>query len=310
MKLEELAVSGEALALTPEGHPRFLVHGYRNPFYPFSPKRTETLLSACDAQCTNPASWTTSKIADKEIWEGSSLRFDAKGGAHVATFVYAYGEQASPAVGAYLSCAARCDTEGSWKGIGFLAPYESSTEAVGMKPAISLALTKNGAPRVAQIAKTPEGKKRLAYFACDANCQTDSWTGGGIFEADAINAGVDLALDDEDRPRIAHTMNYNIVLTYCDGPVCTGEQSKWDSTYVEKGSEIPADEIFLEWNCTIGAWFLHSPSLALTKDGQPRVGYQSRDVSGGFSQPDRTKPRCAAGTDMTFSRLSLMKDRR
>ena len=66
------------------------------------------------------------------------------------------------------------------------------------------------------------------------------------------------------------------------------------------------DRIFLEWNCTIGAWFLHSPSIALTSDGKPRVGYQSRDVSGGVSRPDPTKPRCVAGTDMTFSRLGLL----
>jgi hypothetical protein len=77
-------------------------------------------------------------------------------------------------------------------------------------------------------------------------------------------------------------------------------------TKVELSGDIPPDEIFLWENCTIGAWFLHSPSLALTKDGKPRVGYQARDISGGVTQPDPTKPRCTAGTDMTWSRLSLM----
>lgn len=307
MKLDELAVTGEAFALDPQGKPRFLVHGYRNQFYPLTPRRAETLLAACDSNCNQAVSWTSSKIADKEIWQGSSLRYDARGGAHVATFVYAYGENAGPAISAYLSCASNCSAEGSFKGIGFLAPYESSTEAVGMNPAISLALTKSGAPRIAQIVKTPEGKKRIAYFACDTSCQSDAgWTGGGIFEADAIHAGIDLALDADDRPRIAHTMNYDIVLTYCDEATCTGENSSWESTYVEKGAEIPADDIFLEWNCTIGSWFLHSPSIALASDGKPRVGYQSRDVSGGFSQADINKPRCVAGTDMTWSRLGLM----
>ncbi|MET0344145.1 MAG: hypothetical protein ABW252_24230, partial [Polyangiales bacterium] len=247
MTLSEQAVTGETLALDPQGRPRFLVHGYRNPLYPFSPRHTDTMLARCDDACDQAASWTTSKIAEKEIWEGSTLRYDASGRAHVATFVYAYGESASQAVGAYLTCAAGCDTVGTWKGIGFLAPYESSTEAVGMKPAITMALTKAGAPRVAQILKTEEGKKRIAYFACDADCAGDNWTGTHIFEADAIHAGLDLALDAQDRPRLAHTMNYNVVLSHCDG-VCTGENAKWDSTYVEKGSDIPADTIFLEWN--------------------------------------------------------------
>jgi hypothetical protein len=77
--------------------------------------------------------------------------------------------------------------------------------------------------------------------------------------------------------------------------------------FVERGDDIPADSIFLEWNCTIGAWFLHSPSIALTPQGKPRIGYQIRDVSGaGASNPDPTKPGCTAGTDMTLSRLAAL----
>jgi hypothetical protein len=66
------------------------------------------------------------------------------------------------------------------------------------------------------------------------------------------------------------------------------------------------DRIFPYPNCNVGAWFLHSPSLALTRDGRPRVGYQARDISGGWSNPDPTRPGCVAGTDMTFSRLAVM----
>jgi hypothetical protein len=103
-----------------------------------------------------------------------------------------------------------------------------------------------------------------------------------------------------------YTLNYNIGLAYCDTEPCGGPTSNWDLTKVELSTEVPADEIFLWENCTIGAWFFHSPSIALTKDGKPRVGYQARDISGGVTQPDPTKPRCTAGTDMTWSRLSLM----
>lgn len=211
-----------------------------------------------------------------------------------------------PSIGAYLSCQGACNALDTWNGIGFLAPYESMTEAVDMHPAISLALTKAGAPRIAQLAKTPEGKKRIVYFECDADCQQDNWRGIGIFESDSLNAGVDLALDENEQPRVAHTLNYDIVLTFCESAACTATDSPWDSSIVERGSDIPPDNIFLEWNCSIGAWFLHSPSIAISAEGRPRVGYQARDVSGGFSQPDPTKPRCVAGTDMTWSRLALM----
>lgn len=302
----DMAVNGEALALDPSGRPRFLVHAVRNPLYPLTPRRTDTQLAECDASCHLAASWRFGTIASKEIWDYPSLRYDAGGKAHVATFVYSYGEQASAPIAGYLSCTGSCNTENTWTGAGLLPPFESQTEAVRMTPAISLALTRAGAPRIAMIAKTPEGKKRIAYMACDSGCEKDGWSGGGIWDADAINAGIDLALDASDRPRIAHTMNYDIVITYCDASNCTAPNSAWDSSFVEKGSEIPVDTIFLEWNCTIGAWFLHSPSIALTRDGKPRVGYQSRDVSGGVSRPDPTKPRCVAGTDMTFSRLGLL----
>ena len=67
------------------------------------------------------------------------------------------------------------------------------------------------------------------------------------------------------------------------------------------------DEIFLWENCIVGAWFLHSPSLALTKEGRPHVGYRARDISGGFNNPDpAAKPDCVGGTDMTWSRFAVM----
>ena len=43
-----------------------------------------------------------------------------------------------------------------------------------------------------------------------------------------------------------------------------------------------------------------------TRSGLPRVGYQARDISGGFTRPDPTKPGCTPGTDMTFARLALL----
>src|SRR5204862_7639663 len=100
--------------------------------------------------------------------------------------------------------------------------------------------------------------------------------------------------------------DYNIAIGFCDEADCTTENAKWDLGKVEYSGEMKPDEIFLWENCNVSAWFLHSPSIALTPDGRPRVGYQARDISGGFSNPDKTKPRCIAGTDMTWSRLAIM----
>jgi hypothetical protein len=304
------SVTGEALTLDAEGQPRFLMHTYRA-LFGIGQKPAETLLAKCDGGCDSAASWSYDVIATGQIWEGSTLRYDARGTAHVATHVFTLGEKPADPMGAYITCSSDCTNEASWNGVGFFTPYESMTEAITMHPAISLALTRAGKPRVVQLGKTPEGKKILAYFECDAdNCAGDVWKNGLSWVADQFDQGVDLALDANDHPRFVHTINYDIVLTYCDAPDCTVQGAGWDSSWVESGSDIPPDNIFLEWNCTIGAWFLHSPSIAIAPNGKPRVGYQSRDVSGGTSRPDPTKPACVAGTDMTWSRLAMMDSHR
>lgn len=302
----ERAVTGEALTLDEQGRPRFVFHTRRT-LFGIGQKPPKTLLAKCDGACENPASWVFDEIDPEKIWEGSSLRYDATGRAHVATYVFDFGETPDPDVGAYLTCLGACNGGSDWNGIGFFAPYESMTEAVSMHPTISLELTKAGKPRLAQLGKNAEGKKVLGYFECDADdCTGDSWKLGFSWIADPLHEGLDLALDQNDRPRFAHTINYNIVMTYCDDADCTKQGAGWDSVFIESGDDLPADDIFLEWNCTIGAWFLHSPSLALTPDGKPRVAYQARDISGGVSNPDPLKPGCVAGTDMTWTRMAVL----
>lgn len=181
-------------------------------------------------------------------------------------------------------------------------------EIAHINPTISLALTKQATPRVLLMAKG-EGsdKKNIVFFECDQQClEGDRWRGSIVSDHDRLRSGLDLALDANDKPRFVYTLDYNIVLAHCDGAECAGEQSSWDLTLVERATDLPPDQIFLWDNCTVGAWVMHDPSLALTASGAPRVGYQIRDISGGFSQPDPTKPGCSAGTDMTWSRITAL----
>jgi len=298
-------VSGEALALDPSGHPRFLMHTYRA-FLGIGQKAPKTWYVTCDSACASAGSWTYSEIA-QEIWEGTSLRFDRSGGAHIATVIdINEGEKAGQKLSAYLECSGACTGKDDWNGIGFIKPYESQVDAVSVKPTVSMALTRAGAPRVVVFGANDGKPKNIIYFECDQDCAHDNWQAAVVSNHDQINAGLDLALDANDHPRLVYTLNYNIGLAFCDSEPCGGANAAWDLTKVELSGEIPADDIFLWENCTVGAWFLHSPSLALTKDGKPRVGYQARDISGGLGRPDPTKPACRAGTDMTWSRLSLM----
>ncbi|HVJ91193.1 MAG TPA: hypothetical protein VM580_15425 [Labilithrix sp.] len=299
----EREVSGEALALDPEGRPRFLMHTYRA-FLGIGQKAPETLWVACDANCGSPESWKQSVI-QTEIWQGTHLRFDENGVAKVATVTDLTIDDVKVAYAAYVECAADCTTEEAWKGIGLGPAYSTEYDAVAIKPTVSLALTKAGAPRIAFMAKN-EDSREIRYMGCDSDCSEDHWAGLILSDNSELAVGLDLALDANDAPRIAYNLDFNIFLATCDNAHCETGDHPWDLKKVEAGSDMPPDQIFLYENCTVGAWFLHSPSIALTASGEPRVGYQARDISGGWNKPNPQKADCVAGTDMTWSRLAFL----
>jgi hypothetical protein len=304
----EKEVTGEAFALDPAGRPRFLMHTYVA-YLGIGQKPPVVHWVACDAACNDARSWSAHAIGT-QMWQGSTLRFDKEGRAKVATVVTL---DASPETGgsqvdaaAYVECNGDCTKEASWSGTALMPIFQSVYEAVPMDPTVSLALTKDGAPRLLALGKKEDGSRAIAYFACDAGCTGDAWKGTILSDHAKLGAGLDLALDAEDHPRFVYTLDYNIALASCDDADCTRADAPWKLTKVEYGGEMKPDQIFLYDNCNVGAWFLHGPSLALTAEGAPRVGYQARDISGGWTNPDPSKPRCVAGTDMTWTRLAVM----
>ncbi len=301
----EKEVSGEAFALDPSGRPRFLIHTYRA-YLGIGQKPPIVHYVTCDEDCHNAANWTASVIAN-QMWYGTSLHFGADGRPRAATVATMDVDGTKVDTAAYVECTGDCTTEAGWTGIGLMPAYQSEYEAVSIKPTVSMALTKRGAPRIAVLGKTEAGKRAIGYFECDSGCTGDAWRGGLVSDHDKLGAGLDLALDQNDHPRFVYTLDYNIALAYCNDADCTRAESKWDLAKVEYGGELTPDAIFLYEGCNVGAWFLHSPSIALTFDGLPRVGYQARDISAGSKpQTDPTKPQCRAGTDMTWSRMAVM----
>lgn len=301
-------ISGEALALDPDGNPHFISHTYRA-YLGIGQKEELTHHHACyENDCTKAGNWTVGEIAD-QTWEESQLEFDADGNAHLA-FVAIVEEENEPTtrIAAYATCKGECDTSDDWLTAGLALAYTDDLEAFDLKSSIALALTKEGKPRLVMLAKSSEGDKNLIYYECDAKCTGDGggWVGSVLSDHPDINVGLDLALDSKDRPRFTHTLNYNIALAYCDTLPCSDAESPWEMAWVEVSSSIPKDDIILFPNCTVAAWFLHSSSLVLDANDNPYVGYQARDVSGGVSNPDPFEQDCLAGTDMTLTRMTQM----
>jgi hypothetical protein len=155
------------------------------------------------------------------------------------------------------------------------------------------------------LGKDDDGSARISYHECDDDCLDSGWAPYMRLTDPSFGAGVDLALDSKDQPRLVFTSGYNIVLAECSQPHCTDDDAEWKFSTIEKASSMKPDVIITWPNCTVSAWQLTTPSLALSAAGKPEVGYQARDLSGGFSSPDPTKPACTAGTDMSLSRAFL-----
>lgn len=300
----ELEVSGEAFALDPYGRPRFVTHSYRSLY---GSSEAASFFALCDADCHNPANWGRYEISD-QVWQESTLRFTAAGGARLATVASVVREDGSTQeVAAYVQCDAACTDGSSWIGTGLYAAY-SDRYIEEIDPAVSLALTRAGSPRMLVLGMDEAGGRNLVYLHCETNCTGDGWGGQVLIggeEGGNLGAGLDLALDAQDRPRFAYTAASNILLAFCD-TACETPEAPWDLTKVEFGSDMPPDQVIPYPNCTVSAWFLRDPSVAIGLDGLPRVAYRAEDISGGFDNPDPTVPDCVAGTDMTFSRFAQL----
>jgi hypothetical protein len=78
--------TGQALALDPQGRPRFVEHTYLA-YLGVGQKPPATWYMQCDeADCTRSESWKRDQISDK-IWSASQLQYSADGRAHLLTAV-------------------------------------------------------------------------------------------------------------------------------------------------------------------------------------------------------------------------------
>lgn len=299
------SISDGALALDENDHPRFVMNTYIA-LLGIGQKPPQTFYAQCDSGCSDESSWSIEVIQD-QIWEASVLKYDDAGRAHLATVaVTLNGGGPIARQGAYVVCESGCTSAADWSGILLGDAYEDYAEEI--HPAISLALTKAGGPRVALLAETATGGKRLAYFECDSGCDDDHWRVASISEQDQLGSGVSIQLDGTGHPSIAFALGNNIGVYQCTTADCITEASTWDLTQGELSTSVPADELGIFWpNCTIAGWRLRDPSLALGAHGELFVGYQAEDLTGGATTADPTKPACLAGADMVLTRLALLR---
>lgn len=300
----EKAVTGQAFALDPHGRPRFIMHTYIA-FGGIGQRTPASEWVQCDENCSSPASWKRGKFSD-QIWGHNRLRIDRTGRAHLATVALVNDPSGTIHVAAYATCARDCGTPDAWKSTGFGRAANKYTEAIALEDRAVLALSSADEPR-AVFMLDDGGQRKLVYARCTAaDCTANgTWAATVLADGPKLQNGFDLALDAADHPRIAYNLDFNIGLLHCEADDCTPTNAPWEVKPIERSSDIPRDSIILYPNCTVAAWFLHDPSLALRSDGSAIVAYAARDISGGVSTTDPSKPPCVAGTDMILGRIAF-----
>jgi hypothetical protein len=297
--------TGEAFALDPQGHPRFVMHTYIA-YLGIGQGAPATEWVSCDASCGSPASWTRAHVSD-QIWGHNTLRFDATGRAHLMTVALVDDPDGTVHMAAYATCASNCGSPEAWLSMGLGPVFSLDYEAVTLDDRTAMQVTADGHPRVTFL-WNDGGQRKLVYAQCTiGDCTADNaWTASVLSDSDDLQEGFDLALDAGGNPRIAINLGYNIGLARCNDADCTAEGATWDLDTVEHATDIPTDNIFLFPNCTVGGWLLHDPSLALHADGSPVIAYSARDISaGGVQTTDPGEPACVAGTDMLLGRIAF-----
>lgn len=274
------------LALTPTGKPRLLIvtpstvyEGGKDFHY-----------AACDANCTQRASWTVTRVVSSWGTDMSDINNDRTPQRSFALdpqgrprFFYQdrnYFYREPDHLGAfYVFCDSGCHDAANWhetevgRNIGFDAEIFDLP---------ALTFTSTGQPRVISrvFAISHHGEEApagLYYYECNSGCdQTENWqraflmpTGGGSYP----HPGWDIELDSNNRPRVViftggglepEKFNYQLLYLWCE----TGcmEATSWYFDFV--GLESQEGE---------------SPDLELNAQGQPRIAWMAYNGDLGYS---------------------------
>jgi hypothetical protein len=285
-----------AFALDDQGRPRFVYYDagadYEDPhwgaFYAF-----------CDAGCTAAANWQETRLLD-DIHAGEfDLAFGPNGQPRLAWTTFNSETLAQQLV--YAECEQICHLVANWSAI---VVADTVSASVTHWAVFDLAVAATGKPRLALYTGTGAGgslaPNSLYYLACVAvECAADqAWSALRLLAGTQGEDGVALALDSQDRPRIAYhaplAAGFGLFYAWCNADCTTSTQS-WRAQEMEASEEIDAELpippapgcAFPQCNppippCTISFWDGGvRPALALDAGGHPRIAYDADHQQGG-----------------------------
>ncbi|HHY54481.1 MAG TPA: hypothetical protein GYA08_03500 [Chloroflexi bacterium] len=286
-----------AFALDQAGRPRFIYYdngadhedAHRGVFY-----------ASCDSDCTDAAQWRELRLLDDPHARDFDLAFGPDGQPRMVYATYNSDELTQPVV--YVECNQQCHLVESWSTI-LLADTVSAS--VSHFAVFALEVDSEGKPRVALYTGTGAGgslsTNTLYYLTCDAAAcaQAQAWSALNLgFSETHGEEGVDLALDAQNRPRLAYHApmgaGFGLQYAWCDSD-CAMSAQGWRTQKMEASEEVNAEMPIPPWSgcafpqcnppippCTVSTWDSGlRPALALDAAGNPRIAFDAHHEQGG-----------------------------
>lgn len=286
-------------ALDPTGHPAFFYTdgsqgvNHNGTFY-------ATCLQNPADLCSDVAHWDEVKISPYML-DTPSLAFSPNGRPRAAFFFFDDTQEIIMRL-LYLDCDGACLDASNWDGL-FLADMHGSAR-------FSLRVDSQDRPRLIFYAGDyPDPAyqaNRLYYLWCNSNCRLagqNDWQARDLELPKYHGQNADLALDGQDRPRIAYdAFGGGLSLAWCDTG-CESDAAIWQSAMLEPSATLEADyPVAPIRRCSISTWVSgQQPMLALDKLGNARIGYGAEHGYGG-NDLDEPWEICPSYTDIILAR--------
>jgi hypothetical protein len=286
-------------ALDPLGRPRFVY--YDNGANSNDPHRG-VFYAYCDSNCGNAANWQETKLFEDPDASEFALTLSPTGQPRLAYTSYDQSNFPYSWYVAYAECNADCTIAANW----FYARLVNTVSASVLEFAkFALRVDTNGKPRLALYPGTGQGGTLSPGYLHYLWCNAASCTGGSTWRALNLGLryrngenGIDLALDSQNRPRLAYhaplAEGYGLYYTWCNTNCETSAQS-WQNRQVEPSERVTQELPIPPWPgcsfpqcnppippCTLSAWNTGvRPSLAVDRVGHPRIAYDADHEQGG-----------------------------
>lgn len=288
---------GQIFVVDSQGRPRFVYQDWGDS----SPgAHVGNFYGYCNVNCHDLANWTEAHLGTDLFARVFALTLSP--GGQPRLLWTSYDQDNALTYLFYLECGANCGNGANWRGVRLLDTVSASVEEFA---SYSLVTDSAGGPRIAYYTGTGEEgtlpANVLYYLSCSAaDCtQPQNWFVLDLnFPYMHGEEGVSLALDNQDRPRLAYhaplTAGFGLQYAWCNSN-CATSAAGWHTQEIEPSEEVDQELPIPtegpcpfptcnppEPACTLSFWDTGvRPSLALDPAGKPRVAFDATHHQGG-----------------------------